>query len=153
VGNELVRVALAGVCWWWVGVPRAMSKSSSSADLKHASIEIRELPAGLVIALKGDHDLSTKPQLAQALTRLGRGAWARLVLDLRQCTFVDSTIIGAILTAQRQAYARDASVSVVLPADTSYVYRALSVVGLTALVPAHASIEVALGAAAPAVAS
>jgi hypothetical protein len=32
-----------------------------------------------------------------------------------------------------------------LPDDTSYVYRALSIVGLTALVPPHVSIEAALG--------
>jgi anti-sigma B factor antagonist len=124
-----------------------MSESSTHADWRHASIEVREIPGGIVVSLTGDHDLSTKPQLVQALTRLGRGAWTRIVLDLRACTFVDSTIIAAILSAQRQASTRDASVAVVLPADTSYVYRALSVVGLTALIPAHASIEAALGAA------
>jgi anti-anti-sigma factor len=127
-----------------------MSESSTSADWRNASIEIRELPGGIVVSLAGDHDLSTKPQLVQALARFGRGAWTRIVLDLRACTFVDSTIIAAILAAQRQASTRDASVAVVLPADTSYVYRALSVVGLTALIPAHASIEAALGATADA---
>jgi anti-anti-sigma factor len=125
-----------------------MSESATFADGNRAGIEIRELQGGVVIALRGDHDLSTKPQLVQALTRLGRGGWERIVLDLRHCTFVDSTIIGTILTGQRQVSAWESNVSVVLPADTSYVYRALSVVGLTALVPAHASIEAALGTAA-----
>jgi anti-anti-sigma factor len=124
-----------------------MPEPSTSFDADNdAGIEIRELPGGAVIALKGDHDLSTKPQLVGALRRLRRGAWTAIVLDLRQCTFVDSTIIGAILAAPRQGESRAPKVSVVLPEDTSYVYRALTVVGLTSLVPAHASIEAALAA-------
>jgi anti-sigma B factor antagonist len=115
-----------------------------SAD-EHTGIGICELPGGVVISLKGDHDLSTKPQLLEALTRLRRGPWAVIVIDLRQCTFVDSTIIGAILAARRRDSSQEPNVSVVLPDDTSYVYRALSVVGLTDLVPAHLSIEAALG--------
>jgi anti-anti-sigma factor len=126
-----------------------MPESSTSFDGNSAGMEIRELPGGVVISLRGDHDLSTKPQLAGALKRLRRrAAWTNIVLDLRQCTFVDSTIIGTILAARRQDSAQAPNVSVVLPDDTSYVYRALTVVGLTALVPAHASIEAALAATA-----
>ena len=77
---------------------------------------------------------------------LPRNPWSVVVIDLRQCTFVDSTIIGAILTAGRGDSRRVANVSVVMPDDTSYVYRALSIIGLRDLVPAHVSIEAALGA-------
>ena len=104
------------------------------------------MPGGVVITLRGDHDLSSKPQLVESLTRLRREAWAVIVIDLRQCTFVDSTIIGAILAGRRQDSSEEPHVSVVLPDDPSYVYRALSVIGLTGLVPAHLSIEAALGA-------
>jgi anti-anti-sigma factor len=112
--------------------------------MAHASIGIHELPGGVVISLRGDHDLSTKPDLVAALRRVRRERAEAIVLDLRQCTFVDSTIIGTILAARGQAFAHEPNVSVVLPDDTSYVYRALAVVGLTALVPAHVSIEAAL---------
>ena len=147
VRNEVVRVPRRRVLLV-ARVTPTMSETSSFADGKHTAIDIRELPGGVVISLRGDHDLSTKPKLLTALSRLGRRKALPDSLDLRQCTFVDSTIIGAILTAQRHASAQESSVSVVLPADTSYVYRALSVVGLTALVPAHASIEAALEATA-----
>jgi anti-anti-sigma factor len=103
---------------------------------------VRRVPGGVLITLIGDHDLSTKPQLLEALVRLRREP--RVVIDLQRCTFVDSTIIGAILAACRGAASRDPKVSVELPDDTSYVYRALSVVGLRELVPAHLSIEAAL---------
>ena len=115
-------------------------------DGTKARIEIREFPGGAVIALRGDHDLSTRPQLLEAFRSLPRNPWSVVVIDLRQCTFVDSTIIGAILTAGRGDSRRVANVSVVMPDDTSYVYRALSIIGLRDLVPAHVSIEAALGA-------
>ena len=67
------------------------------------------------------------------------------MIDLRQCTFVDSTIVGAILATRPQDSSQEARISVVLPDDTSYVYRALSVIGLADLVPARLSIEAALG--------
>ena len=56
------------------------------------------------------------------------------MIDLRQCSFVDSTIVGAILATRPQDSSQEPTVSVVLPDDTSYVYRALSVIGLTDLV-------------------
>ena len=110
-----------------------------------AGIEIRAMPGGVVISLSGDHDLSTKPQLVESLARVRQER--RVVIDLQRCTFVDSTIIGAILVACRGGSSREPHVSVVLPPDTSYVYRALSVIGLRDLVPAHLSIEAALEAA------
>lgn len=125
-----------------------MPESATFRDAEHAGIEIRELTGGVVIALRGDHDLSTKPQLVAALARLRREPQAAIVLDLRQCTFVDSTIIGTILASRRRVSSHERNVSVVLPDDTSYVYRALSVIGLRDLVPAHVSVEAALAAAA-----
>jgi anti-anti-sigma factor len=121
-----------------------MGKPSTRPDEAHARIGIHEFADCVVISLKGDHDLSTKPQLVAALSRLRRKPRTAIVIDLRQCTFVDSTIVGAIL-ARPQDSSQEPTVSVVLPEDTSYVYRALSVLGLTELVPARLSIEAALG--------
>ena len=110
-------------------------------------IRVLRVREAVVVTLRGDHDLSTKAGVTDALRRLNRER--RVVIDLRQCTFVDSTIIGAILAACRGDSARDPHVSVVMPGDTSYVYRALSVIGLSDLVPAHLSIEAALEATPP----
>jgi anti-anti-sigma factor len=98
----------------------------------------------VVISLSGDHDHSTKPRLIDALAGVRQEQW--VVIDLQRCTFVDSTIIATILAACRRGATREPNVSVALPDDTSYVWRALSVVGLRDLVPAHLSIEAALEA-------
>ena len=110
---------------------------------RRPSIRVRSLPGGVVIALTGDHDLSTKPELVRALA--GTRNEGRVVIDLQRCTFVDSTIIGAIISALRPGDAAQLNISLVLPDDTSYVCRALTVIGLRQLVPAHLSVEAALG--------
>jgi anti-anti-sigma factor len=124
-----------------------MAESSVLVDGHKAGIGISELPGCVVISLRGDHDLATKPQLVAALTPLRSHPAGSVVIDLRQCTFLDSTIIGAILTARGPDASQEPLVSVVLPDDSSYVCRALSVVGLRGLMPAHLSIEAALEAA------
>ena len=117
--------------------------SANGNDERRSSITVRSLSGGVVVVLHGDHDLSTKPQLMEALRRVRRRS--RLVIDLQRCTFVDSTIIGATLGAFQADDPGEPKLSVVLPDDTSYVYRALSVIGLHELVPAHLSVEAALG--------
>jgi anti-anti-sigma factor len=142
--NDLVKLPWPRCIASEAGVRAVMQASPATPQGDLASIEIRAIPGGVVISLSGDHDLSTKRQLVESLARVRRER--RVLIDLQQCTFVDSTIIGAILAACRAGSSREPHVSVVLPHDTSYVYRALSVIGLRDLVPAHLSIEAALEA-------
>jgi anti-anti-sigma regulatory factor len=121
--------------------PGSMDRRSTKD--RRSSITVRSLPGGVVVALCGDHELSTKPQLLEALSHVRREQ--RVVIDLQRCTFVDSTIIGAILAAFQAGGSEEPNLSVVLPDDTSYVYRALSVIGLSDVVPAYLSAEAALG--------
>jgi anti-anti-sigma regulatory factor len=108
-----------------------------------ASVETRSVPGGgVIVALVGDHDLSAKTQLLESLAGVGRHA--RLIIDLSRCTFVDSTIIAVVLAASHSTAPCEQRVSLVLPNDTSYVYRALSVIGMRDLVSVHRSIEAAL---------
>jgi anti-anti-sigma factor len=123
-----------------------MPESSVLFDANRGEIAVREIPggAGVVVALRGDHDLSTKPRVVEALSRLRRESRGVIVIDLRQCSFVDSTIIAVILAAGRRDTPQEPNVSVVLPDDASYVSRALSVIGLRDLLPVRLSIEAAL---------
>jgi anti-anti-sigma regulatory factor len=52
----------------------------------------------IVLTLIGDHDLATKPALAEALG--GLAAEAATVIDLTRCTFIDAPVIGAMLGAR-----------------------------------------------------
>jgi anti-sigma B factor antagonist len=106
------------------------------------SIDLRVEPGDvIVLTLIGDHDLATKPSLVAELAALAPEA--AVVIDLTRCTFVDSTVIGAILNTRQPDRPR---VSLVLPPDTSYVVRALSVLGVRDLLPVHPTVEAALEA-------
>jgi anti-anti-sigma factor len=109
------------------------------------SVEVRRVADVIVVALRGDHDLSTKRHVAGALAGVRQGS--PVVVDLTFCTFVDSTVIGVFLDAGPTGSQPARALSIVLPNDTSYVYRALAVVGVRDLIPLHDSLEAALGIA------
>ena len=70
------------------------------------------------------------------------------MIDLRQCTFPDSTFFGAILATGPGDFSQEPAVSVVLPEHLLKFYRALSVIGLARPeIPLALSIEAALGGA------
>jgi anti-anti-sigma regulatory factor len=124
-------------------LPGSMDRHTTNhAGVERPRITVRSLPDGMVVSLIGDHDLATKPDLLEALAGVRRGS--RLIIDLHACTFVDSTIIAAILAAFQAHGPGRPDISVVMPPDTSYASRALSIVGLRDLVPTHLSIEAAL---------
>ena len=105
-----------------------------------SEIEVRPEPGDvIVLTLTGDHDLATKPLLVAELAALTPAT--AIIVDLTRCTFIDSTVIGAILAARLPGRSR---ISLVLPPDTSYVVRALSVIGMRDLLPVHPSVEAAL---------
>ncbi len=55
-----------------------------------------------IIALDGEHDISTQPMLTDALTRVF-ATGTRIVLDLSETTFIDSTVIRTLLLAHQPA--------------------------------------------------
>jgi anti-sigma B factor antagonist len=59
-------------------------------------------PSSWQISLWGEHDLSTVPQLENALDEVfSQGT--TIVIDLSETTFVDSSVIGALIDAQVRA--------------------------------------------------
>jgi len=55
-----------------------------------------------LVELMGEHDLSTAAQVEAAIDQVFRSG-SKLVLDLSSATFVDSSVLAAILRAQGRA--------------------------------------------------
>src|SRR5258705_9205131 len=56
----------------------------------------------VVVVVEGEHDIYTAPTLRERLEEaLGRGGG--IVVDLTAATFVDSSVLGALLDARRRA--------------------------------------------------
>jgi len=86
---------------------------------------------GLVrVALRGELDLSSVGKLQEELERIEAEQPAKLVLDLSKLTFLDSTGLRCIVTADERGRAEDRRVVIVRGPDP--VHRVFSITGLDA---------------------
>lgn len=83
-----------------------------------------------VIDLFGEHDLTTAPEFSQRLDAL-LGEGLSVVVDLSRSTFIDSSVLAALLAANRDADERGSGFVAAVPADeTDGVRRVIEVTGL-----------------------
>jgi anti-sigma B factor antagonist len=107
----------------------------------------------LVVVVRGEHDIYTAPalrdRLEQALDEQRDGGTPTgVVVDLSAATFLDSSILGALLEARRQAHAAAVGYVVCLGEDPEPgVQRILEITGLVPVFPVVRSREEALEAA------
>jgi anti-sigma B factor antagonist len=91
-----------------------------------------------VIAMSGEHDLSTAPELRARLHDLGDSS--PLIIDLDQTTFVDSSILGVLVGGLRRARERNAPFGLVLGAQAHpAIRRIFELTGLHDVFPIFAS--------------
>lgn len=95
--------------------------------------------------LTGEHDLGTVPRVREALNAAAATERA-VVIDLCATTFVDSSILGAILDARRAAIDHGRGFAVACAGETEPVRRVLEVTGLIDELPVHPTRDAALDA-------
>src|SRR3954462_6611128 len=89
----------------------------------------------VIVVVEGEHDIYTAPTLRERLEEaLGRGGG--IVVDLTAATFVDSSVLGALLDSRRRAL-EAAQGFVVCIGDTVEpgVQRILDITGLVPVLP------------------
>ena len=91
----------------------------------------------VVVAISGEHDLSTAPDLKRHIDELvGNGE--PTVVDLSAATFIDSSVLGAILDGRRRADEEGVGFAVAQSAGgAEAVKRVLDITGLKAELPVH----------------
>ncbi|MGI8461723.1 MAG: STAS domain-containing protein [Solirubrobacterales bacterium] len=82
----------------------------------------------VVVALEGEIDLSTAPEAERRILDAAGGSPARIVIDLREVTFMDSSGVRVLLSAHRDAESNGRSFAIVK--GNSAVDRLLEVTGL-----------------------
>ena len=92
-----------------------------------------------VVSVAGELDLYTAPEFEEALALNGSEP-GRVVVDLSECTFIDSTGLGILLKAERHV-GRDA---LLIVATGLQVLRAFEVSGLDRQFALHPSVEAAV---------
>jgi anti-sigma B factor antagonist len=84
---------------------------TDSADFGVETIEGDE--PGVIIAVRGQADLHTAPQLREAMTNAIDGGATSLIVDLSDATFVDSMTLGVLLGAVKRLRPHGGKVAVV----------------------------------------
>ena len=103
-------------------------------------VSIKQCRGVPVVSARGELDVATVPQLAAALGGLGEDV-ARVVVDLADVTFVDSSGLGALIAARvRPGGAR----TVAIVSDRPAVVRAFAITSLDSIFPIHSTLDAAL---------
>jgi anti-sigma B factor antagonist len=97
-----------------------------------------ELPrGGVVVEIAGELDMATAPQLEECLE--GAGFAQRLVVDLTECTFLDSSAVRVLVAAARDAEAAGGTLALV--ATDAGIRRVLDISGVDTIVPVHDALD------------
>jgi anti-anti-sigma factor len=103
-------------------------KKHRPSDREHYSVELVRQATTLRLLLRGDIDLSARPELDQLLAEFDPSQVDRLVIDLREVTFFDST--GLHIAQRFDRWGRDNNVSVIFTRGIPAVMLTLRAAGL-----------------------
>jgi len=94
----------------------------------HFRVETRSEGSATVLTLTGELDLASAPTLEDELGKALTGAGGRVVVDLRELEFIDSTGLSVLVKAHQRAQERDSEFAVVR--GGAQVQRLLALTGL-----------------------
>ena len=97
-----------------------------------------------VIAVRGEIDLFTAPELKQKLTDAIEGGKSRLVVDLTATTFLDSTALGVLIGAVKRLRSREGAL-VIVNVDQN-IAKTFEITGLDQIFTIRATRDEALAA-------
>jgi anti-sigma B factor antagonist len=106
-------------------------------------IAVEQRDGAWIMRLGGELDLYNADTLREALREVAGKQPERLVIDLAEVEFIDSTALGALIEA-RATLAGSGSLLLAAPAHETR--RALQVSGLDRHLPVHATVDEALAA-------
>jgi len=119
---------------------------NTPADRVHRNrVELETPTAALaVVSLVGDHDLADDEPLRQALDLAGARR-RHLIVDLTECTFIDSTVVSLLLHAQGEIVSDGGRFGLVLP-PIGPVRRTAEVMYFASMFPLHDTRAAAMAA-------
>jgi anti-sigma B factor antagonist len=119
-----------------------MSVNGTPQHHEDLSIHVHVAGEMQVFELVGSLDIATSPTVRAALTSASERGNHRLVVDLTQVDFLDSTGLGALIGGQRRA--KEFNGEVRLVAKEGQILRLLRITGLLKVFAVYATLEDAL---------
>jgi anti-sigma B factor antagonist len=98
----------------------------------------------IVIKLQGEVDLYAAPELKDHVNRAIESGKTKLVLDLSEATFIDSTTLGILVSGMKRLRPRGGMLAVLCPDPT--MARIFDITGLNRMFSVHETLDSALAA-------
>jgi anti-anti-sigma factor len=98
-----------------------------------------------VVTLRGEHDVSTNPSLTNALQD-AFGSGSKVVVDLSEAGFVDSSVLRALIYGRREAVEHAEHELVVVAPSGTFVRRVLRLTAIDAMIRVYETRTDALAA-------
>jgi anti-sigma B factor antagonist len=95
-----------------------------------------------VLAVTGEIDLFTAPEFKQRMSALIDAGRSRVVVDLTETTFIDSSSLGVLIGAHRRLKLRGGALLVVC--DSEAIAKTFKITGLDGVFTLAASVDEAL---------
>lgn len=107
-------------------------------------IQDTDVDGWTVVAASGEIDVATAPELRERLTDLIEGGTTRVVVDMEEVDFIDSTGLGVLVGAVRRARGSDGDVRLVC--TNPRILKVLQATGLHEVFTIGATVDEAISA-------
>jgi len=108
------------------------------------SVNTRTDGAVSVVEVAGEVDVYTAPTLRQHLREASGGSAPRIVVDMTEVKFLDSTGLGVLVGAMGRVKEADGTLRLVVASD--HILKVLRITGLDALIPVDGDAAAAIAA-------
>ena len=108
-------------------------------------VNLRRVDGVAVLDVAGELDIYTSPKLRSAIQELLSGGTARVVVNLIQTSYLDSTALSVLTSALKQA--RDAGGTVALVYNQPQIEKIFTITGLHEVFPVYRTETDAVAAA------
>jgi anti-anti-sigma factor len=128
-----------------VPLPHHPVYTVSRAAGRMGELLVQKTRTAWILTLRGEHDLSTRPTL-DAEIEAGFAHGTKMIIDLTEASFIDSSIIASLINAQEQAATDAKDGFVVVSPENSFALRLLRLVGYERRLAVYATVEKAMTA-------
>jgi anti-sigma B factor antagonist len=97
-----------------------------------------------VVVVGGEIDVYTAPKLREHLIDLVSGGSYKLIIDMENVDFLDSTGLGVLVGGLKRVRSHEGSLNLVCTQDR--ILKIFRITGLTKVFPIHATVDEALAA-------
>jgi anti-sigma B factor antagonist len=106
-------------------------------------VDVEDLADHTIVLVRGEVDLATSPALRERLVEITEGETPRVVVDLEEVSFIDSTGIGVLVGGIKRARSQGGELSLVC--TQRRILKVLEVTGLTRVFQVHERVADAIG--------